>query len=284
MSQPRPLERLDMAELQDLAFTHWMSQRTLREIEQELSFRSIPTAMEFCDEIRNRLATFPNAGFAEGRSAEGPPQTATMGGSHDPFWAQARQRLFRSLARARSAFGKPLKRAKTHRIRAGISARTKALLGTPGWPSLSRATQTFSEALRSFRSEFGGGQGNWSGALGRIGATASLEAELVEARQRIAVLEQHRASLVSELGEAHERVAALEQEASVRLEGGTPLLRSVGLDESCPDFVIKAVRTAYRKTFHPDTRPEHQKVEAERRFKEAEAVFEEIYWQRGIKD
>jgi len=120
--------------------------------------------------------------------------------------------------------------------------------------------------------------------LVRAGATTSLEAELVEARQRITVLEQHRASLVSELGEAHERIAALEQEASVRLEGGTPLLRSVGLDENCPDFVIKAVRTAYRKTFHPDTRPDHQKVEAERRFKEAEAVFEEIYWQRGIKD
>ena len=273
-----------MAELQDLAFTHWTIQRTLREIEQELSFRSIPTAMEFCDEIRNRLATFPNTGFAEGRNAEGPPQTATMGASHDPFWAQARQRLFRSLARARTASEEFPNSAETHRIRAGISACTKALLGTSGWPSLSRAIQTFPEALRSFPSRFGGGQGSRSGALGRIGATASLETELVEARQRIAVLEQHRASLVSELGEARQRIAVLEQEASVRVEGGTALLRSVGLDESCPDFVIKAVRTAYRKTFHPDTRPEYQKAQAERRFKEAEAVFEEIYWIRGIKD
>jgi hypothetical protein len=120
--------------------------------------------------------------------------------------------------------------------------------------------------------------------MGRIGATASLETELVEARQRIAVLEQHRASLVSELGEARQRLAVLEQEASVRVEGGTALLRSVGLDESCPDFVVKAVRTAYRKTFLPDARPEYQKAQAERRFKEAEAVFEEIYWIRGIKD
>jgi DnaJ-class molecular chaperone len=48
--------------------------------------------------------------------------------------------------------------------------------------------------------------------------------------------------------------------------------------------VIKAVRTAYRKTFHPDTRPEQQRAGAERRFKEAEAVFEEIYWARGIKE
>src|SRR5215217_3753714 len=119
MSQPRPLERLDMAELQDLAFTHWTSQRTLREIEQELSFRSIPTAMEFCDEIRNRLATFPNAGFAEGRSTEEPPRSAPTGASHDPFWAQAGHRLFSSLARARGAAGESLRRAKTYRIRAG---------------------------------------------------------------------------------------------------------------------------------------------------------------------
>jgi hypothetical protein len=276
MPQPRPLEPLGIAELQDLAFTHWTSQRTLKEIEQELSFRSLPTAMEFCDEIRNRLATFANAGSGEGRGAEGPPQTAPTGASHDPFWAQAGHRLFSSLARARGAAGERLRRAKTHRFRMELRAHTKALLGlgTSGGPS----------ALKRFVSEFGKGQSSRSGVLVRAGATTSLEAELVEARQRIAVLEQHRASLVSELGEAHERIAALEQEASVRLEGGTPLLRSVGLDESCPDFVIKAVRTAYRKTFHPDTRPDHQKAEAERRFKEAEAVFEEIYWQRGIKD
>jgi len=116
------------------------------------------------------------------------------------------------------------------------------------------------------------------------GAKANLDMELVEARQRIEVLEQHRASLAAELGEARQRITTLEKQANVRLEGGAPLLRSVGLDESCPDFMIKAARTAYRKTFHPDARPEHQKAEAERRFKEAEAVFEEIYWTRGIKD
>jgi hypothetical protein len=267
MSQPRPFERLGIAELQDLAFTHWTSQRTLKEIEQELSFRSIPTAMEFCDEIRDRLATFPNAGFAEGRSTEEPPRSAPTGASHDPFWAQAPHRLLGSLALARGALGAALRRARTSRLRMELRVRTNALLGTSGGPS----------ALRSFVSEVGR-------VLGRTGATASLETELAEARQRIAVLEQHRASLASELGEARQRIATLEQEASVRLEGGAALLRSVGLDESCPDFVIKAARTAYRKTFHPDTRPEHQKAQAERRFKEAEAVFEEIYWLRGIKD
>jgi hypothetical protein len=74
---------------------------------------------------------------------------------------------------------------------------------------------------------------------------------------------------------------ALEAEAESRL-GGNPIFRKVGLDESCPDFVVKAVRTAYRKQLHPDARPSHQKTEAERRFKDAEAVFDEIYWLRGL--
>ena len=120
--------------------------------------------------------------------------------------------------------------------------------------------------------------------MGRIAARRILETKLDEACQRVAALEQHRASLEAELGEAHQRIATLERQVSVRAEGCAPLFCSVGLDENCPDFVIKAVRTAYRKMFHPDTRPEHQRAEAERRFKEAEAVFEEIYWTRGLKD
>jgi hypothetical protein len=50
----------------------------------------------------------------------------------------------------------------------------------------------------------------------------------------------------------------------------------VGLREDCPDFVLKAVQKAYRVNLHPDLKPAAQKPEAEKRFKQAEAAFEEI--------
>jgi hypothetical protein len=61
-----------------------------------------------------------------------------------------------------------------------------------------------------------------------------------------------------------------------------PLYRRVGLDENCPKFVAEAVRKAYRRHLHPDSRPAAQKAEAERRFKEAEAAFSEIWHLRGF--
>ncbi len=66
---------------------------------------------------------------------------------------------------------------------------------------------------------------------------------------------------------------------------GTPnaVYRRVGLDEKCPDFVLKAVRTAYRRTLHPDTQPEARKAEATRRFQNSEAAFDEIYQLRGLQ-
>lgn len=54
------------------------------------------------------------------------------------------------------------------------------------------------------------------------------------------------------------------------------LYAKVGLHEGCPGFVLQTTRTAYRKALHPDGQPERHRAEAERRFKEAEAVFEEI--------
>jgi hypothetical protein len=55
----------------------------------------------------------------------------------------------------------------------------------------------------------------------------------------------------------------------------------VGLREDCPDFV-KAVQKAYRVNLHPDLKPAAQKPEAEKRFKQAEAAFEEIRRLRGL--
>jgi len=54
------------------------------------------------------------------------------------------------------------------------------------------------------------------------------------------------------------------------------LYRKVGLAANCPDFVLKAARLAFRKEFHPDVHTADRRVDAERRFKETETVFEEI--------
>jgi DnaJ-class molecular chaperone len=43
-----------------------------------------------------------------------------------------------------------------------------------------------------------------------------------------------------------------------------------------------AVRRAYRSRLHPDRYSTRLKPDAERRFKEAEAVFDQIYSQRGM--
>ncbi len=60
------------------------------------------------------------------------------------------------------------------------------------------------------------------------------------------------------------------------------LFRRVGLDEGAPEWVAVAVRRAYRKRLHPDAHPEGRKMEAERRFKEAERVFDDIWKLRGF--
>ncbi|HEX8664718.1 MAG TPA: hypothetical protein VF744_11870 [Beijerinckiaceae bacterium] len=107
------------------------------------------------------------------------------------------------------------------------------------------------------------------------------QTEASRLRAELAAVELKAARLERELSQARSRIEALEAEAD-RRPGGNPLFRRVGLDESCPDFVVKAVRTAYRKQLHPDARPSNQKTEAERRFKDAEVVFDEIYWLRGL--
>jgi hypothetical protein len=61
-----------------------------------------------------------------------------------------------------------------------------------------------------------------------------------------------------------------------------PIFRRVGLDEGAPEWLAVAVRRAYRKRLHPDAHPEGRKMEAERRFKEAEEVFDDIWKQRGF--
>ena len=58
---------------------------------------------------------------------------------------------------------------------------------------------------------------------------------------------------------------------------GHPLFRRVGLDADCPRWVAEAVRRAYQAKLHPDAHPPFRKAEAERRFKQAEQVFDEVW-------
>jgi hypothetical protein len=103
-----------------------------------------------------------------------------------------------------------------------------------------------------------------------------LRTETEAARRRIADLELA-------LHHARDTIATLRLEnAAASKRTGSPIFRRVGLDEGCPDFVLKAVRTAYRKTLHPDGRASHEKAEAEARFKQAEAVFDVLYALRNL--
>lgn len=54
------------------------------------------------------------------------------------------------------------------------------------------------------------------------------------------------------------------------------LLRRVGLNENAPQWLVAAARRAYRSALHPDRHPVHRNLEAECRFKEAEAIFDQI--------
>jgi hypothetical protein len=115
-------------------------------------------------------------------------------------------------------------------------------------------------------------------ASDRAGADelAHLRVEGAAARDRIVELERI-------LRQAGETIRDLKQDlAAASMRNGDLIFRRVGLDESCPDFVVKAVRTAYRKTLHPDARPAHEKEQAENRFKEAESVFDAIYALRKL--
>lgn len=54
------------------------------------------------------------------------------------------------------------------------------------------------------------------------------------------------------------------------------LYASVGAVESIEDFALKALRTAFRKEYHPDRKDEAKKKAAEEKFKAYEAVFDRI--------
>ena len=91
-------------------------------------------------------------------------------------------------------------------------------------------------------------------------------------------------ALEAECNEAAAEVASLRTEIE-QLRSAPPIVqptptealyRRVGLSPSAPAWLVKTVRREYRRRLHPDCHPEYRKEEAERRFKMAEAVFDEI--------
>ena len=114
--------------------------------------------------------------------------------------------------------------------------------------------------------------------------STKLKFDLAEARNQVSLLDQQRTWLTFELADARSHIASLEAQRDRPPDGLSQMFRKVGLDPSCPDFVIKAARTAFRKALHPDNQPERQRAEAERRFVEVEAIFRELCWHRGLVD
>jgi predicted nucleic acid-binding protein len=88
-------------------------------------------------------------------------------------------------------------------------------------------------------------------------------------------------SLVSTLIKERSRVRAYMVAQNCAAERSKSLYRKVGLDEHCPKHVLAAARRSFRVILHPDTHPAYKRGEAERRFKETEAIFDEIKRLRG---
>ncbi|AWM86801.1 hypothetical protein [Microvirga sp. 17 mud 1-3] len=88
-------------------------------------------------------------------------------------------------------------------------------------------------------------------------------------------------SLISVLIEERSRARAQNAVQHRVNEPSNPLYRKVGLHEHCPNHVLAAARKSFRVILHPDNYPAHMREEAERRFKETEAIFDEIRRLRG---
>jgi hypothetical protein len=100
-----------------------------------------------------------------------------------------------------------------------------------------------------------------------------LERDLIEALREVEALRCRNDQLLGDL-----------RSVKATTKGGStnPVYRRVGLHQDAPEWVVMAVRKAYRSRLHPDRHSTQLKPEAERRFKEAEEVFDQIYNQRGM--
>ncbi|WP_201860155.1 hypothetical protein [Microvirga soli] len=130
----------------------------------------------------------------------------------------------------------------------------------------------------------------WISVVWAIPLMLSDRRELVRLRSVCQSAGAEAGTLRNVLIAAQEQIARLEQELQEAKEHqgreskGHRVFRRVGLDTAAPRFVIDAARKEFRRRLHPDLHPVHRKLEAERRFKEAEAVFDEIWRVRGFSN
>lgn len=103
-------------------------------------------------------------------------------------------------------------------------------------------------------------------------------------KQRASFDPSYVAALAEMASEAQAEVAALRAEVErIRStavvsepDPNAALYSRVGLSPGAPVWLLAAARKAYRTALHPDRHPAHLKPEAERRFVQAESVFDEI--------
>lgn len=92
----------------------------------------------------------------------------------------------------------------------------------------------------------------------------------------VAALEDVVAQTEAEVETLRAELQRLHSAAASEADPRTALYNKVGLIPGAPDWLILAARRAYRVALHPDCHPAHRKQEAERRFKLAEGVFDQI--------
>lgn len=104
-----------------------------------------------------------------------------------------------------------------------------------------------------------------------------------ELQTRIVALETSLASALGRAAGLSRRVEDLR--AELKTVGCTETARvyaTVGLHPSSPEFLIRAARQSFRKSFHPDVCRTMPPEEAVRKFQEAESTFERIWQHRHM--
>ena len=110
-------------------------------------------------------------------------------------------------------------------------------------------------------------RGDQAEALGRAAA------------QEFATLKATATELARLLSEARKEIEMLRS----RTGPGTDCAHAeVGLHSSAPDFLVRAARTAFRKRYHPDTKPAAEKLAAEAAFKRFETAFSKLFRMRSM--
>jgi multidrug efflux pump subunit AcrA (membrane-fusion protein) len=116
-------------------------------------------------------------------------------------------------------------------------------------------------------------------AQARVAAAEAVLSQVAEQKRH---LERELQKLMKALQQAEGELRKERQKPRAAAGVVEPVFRRVGLDPSAPRFVIDAAHKAYRRAFHPDLHPQSRKAESERKFKQAEAAFDEIGKLRGF--